>query len=78
VQREIESSGALPVPLVIRNAVTKLMKESGYGAGYRYAHDEPDAKVDQQHLPDEIRNKKFYNPADRGWEGRKKKEKEGK
>ncbi|MDO9067975.1 MAG: replication-associated recombination protein A, partial [Deltaproteobacteria bacterium] len=46
VQREIESSGALPVPLVIRNAVTKLMKESGYGAGYRYVHDEPDAKVD--------------------------------
>jgi putative ATPase len=77
VQREIESSGALPVPLVIRNAVTKLMKESGYGAGYRYAHDEPDAKVDQQHLPDGIRNKKFYHPADRGWEGRKKKEKEG-
>ncbi|MHB8156431.1 MAG: replication-associated recombination protein A [Desulfocucumaceae bacterium] len=78
VQREIEQSGALPVPLVIRNAVTKLMKESGYGAGYRYAHDEPDAKVDQQHLPDEIRNKKFYHPADRGWEGRKKKENEGK
>ncbi|MDO9391377.1 MAG: replication-associated recombination protein A [bacterium] len=76
VQREIESSGALPVPLVIRNAVTKLMKEVGYGAGYRYAHDEPDAKVDQQHLPDEIKNKKFYHPADRGWEGRKKKERE--
>jgi len=76
VQREIEQSGALPVPLVIRNAVTKLMKESGYGVGYRYAHDEPDAKVDQQHLPDEIRNKKFYHPADRGWEGRKKKERE--
>lgn len=77
VQREIEQSGALPVPLVIRNAVTKLMKESGYGAGYRYAHDEPDAKIDQQHLPDGIKNKKFYFPADRGWEGRKKKEQQG-
>ncbi|MBI5806080.1 replication-associated recombination protein A [candidate division TA06 bacterium] len=77
VQREIEQSGAMPVPLVIRNAVTKLMKEVGYGAGYRYAHDEPDAKVDQQHLPDEIKNKKFYSPSDRGWEGRKKKEREG-
>jgi putative ATPase len=74
VQREIGQSGALPVPLVIRNAVTKLMKEVGYGAGYRYAHDEPDAKVDQQHLPDEIKHKKFYFPTERGWEGKKKKE----
>ncbi len=72
VQREIERTGSLPVPLVIRNAVTKLMKEVGYGAGYRYAHDEPDAKIDQQHLPDEIRSKKFYFPTDRGWEGKKK------
>lgn len=72
VQREIDRSGSLPVPLVIRNAVTKLMKEVGYGAGYRYAHDEPEAKVDQQHLPDEIKNKKFYFPTDRGWEGKKK------
>ncbi|MBI4726827.1 replication-associated recombination protein A [candidate division TA06 bacterium] len=78
VQREIKSSGALPVPLVIRNAVTKLLKEVGYGAGYRYAHDEPDAKVDQQHLPDEIKNRKFYRSTDRGWEGKKQKEREGK
>ena len=74
VQREIDRSGSLPVPLVIRNAVTKLMKEVGYGAGYRYAHDEPDAKLDQQHLPDEIKDQKFYFPTERGWEGRKKKE----
>jgi len=74
VMREIDRSGSLPVPLVIRNAVTKLMKEVGYGAGYRYAHDEPDAKLDQQHLPDEIKDQKFYFPTERGWEGRKKKE----
>jgi putative ATPase len=74
VQREIGQSGALPVPMVIRNAVTKLMKEAGYGAGYRYAHDEPEAKVDQQHLPDEIKDRKFYRPTGRGWEGRKNKE----
>jgi putative ATPase len=74
VMREIDRSGSLPVPLVIRNAVTKLMKEVGYGAGYRYAHDEPDAKLDQQHLPDEIKDQKFYFPPERGWEGRKKKE----
>jgi putative ATPase len=77
VQAEIQRSGALPVPLVIRNAVTKLMKEAGYGSGYRYAHDEPDAKVDQQHLPDEIKNKKFYYSNNRGWEGKKKKERDG-
>ncbi|HAD81147.1 MAG: AAA family ATPase [Candidatus Edwardsbacteria bacterium RIFOXYD12_FULL_50_11] len=74
VMREIDRSGSLPVPLVIRNAVTKLMKEVGYGAGYRYAHDEPDAKLDQQHLPDEIKDQKFYFPTERGWEGRKKKD----
>jgi len=72
VMREIDRTGSLPVPMVIRNAVTKLMKEVGYGAGYRYAHDEPDAKIDQQHLPDEIKDKKFYFPTDRGWEGKKK------
>jgi putative ATPase len=74
VMREIDRSGSLPVPLVIRNAVTKLMKEVGYGAGYRYAHDEPDAKIDQQHLPDEIKDQKFYFPTERGWEGKKKKD----
>jgi putative ATPase len=56
---------------VIRNAVTKLMKEVGYGSGYKYAHDFPEAEVDQQHLPDEIKDRRFYNPTERGWEGRK-------
>jgi putative ATPase len=73
VQREIERTGSLPVPLVIRNAVTKLMKEVGYGAGYKYAHDFPEAEVDQQHLPDELKGRRFYQPTDRGWEGRKRK-----
>jgi hypothetical protein len=72
VQREIERTGSLPVPLVIRNAVTKLMKEVGYGSGYKYAHEFPDAEVDQQHLPDEIKDRRFYNPTERGWEGRRK------
>jgi putative ATPase len=73
VQGEIERFGALPVPLVIRNAVTKLMKNVGYGSGYKYAHEFPDAEVDQQHLPDQIKDKKFYFPTDRGWEGKQKK-----
>ncbi len=44
------------------------MKGLGYGKGYQYAHDYPDAMVDQQHLPDELRGKRFYSPTDRGYE----------
>jgi putative ATPase len=68
VRAEIERSGSLPVPLPIRNAPTKLMDQLGYGEGYQYAHDYPDAVVDQQHLPDAIKNKKFYEPVERGKE----------
>ena len=78
MQETIQRHGALPVPLVIRNAVTKLMKNVGYGSGYKYAHEFPDAAVDQQHLPDQIKDTKFYHPTDRGWEGKRKKEREGK
>jgi putative ATPase len=65
---EIEASGSLPPPLVIRNAPTPLMKDLGYGAGYRYAHDEEGAIADQAHLPDEIAGRKFYEPSDQGEE----------
>jgi putative ATPase len=65
---EIRHSGALPVPMCIRNAPTKFMKEIGYGKGYKYAHDFPDAQVDQQHLPDKLVGKRFYFPTDRGFE----------
>ncbi len=68
VQAEIRRSGSLPVPLHIRNAPTRLMKELGYGEGYRYAHDYEDAVVPQEHLPDELRGMRFYHPADRGYE----------
>ena len=44
------------------------MKKLGYGKGYKYAHDFPDAKVEQEHLPKEIRGKRFYHPTDRGFE----------
>ena len=57
---EIEQSGSLPPPLVIRNAPTGLMKELGYGKGYAYAHDDPEAAKRQPHLPDEIAERKFY------------------
>ncbi len=49
-----------PVPLHLRNAPTQLMKDLGYGAGYQYAHDYDDAVVDQQHLPESLRDRIYY------------------
>jgi putative ATPase len=60
----VEQSGALPVPLHLRNAVTGLMRNLGYGAGYKYAHDFEGAKVEQRHLPDELGDRKFYEPGE--------------
>jgi putative ATPase len=67
---DIKKYGALPVPLVIRNAPTSLMKDIGYGKGYKYAHDFKDAKVDQERLPDELVGREYYHPTDRGYEAR--------
>jgi putative ATPase len=68
VKEEIARTGHLPVPLHLRNAPTSFMKGLGYGKGYKYAHDFPDARVEQEHLPDQIRGKRFYHPSDRGYE----------
>jgi putative ATPase len=57
-----------PVPLHIRNAPTRLMQDLGYGAGYQYAHDAPDARVEQEHLPESLRGRQYYRPTDRGLE----------
>jgi len=65
---EVRSSGALPVPLHIRNAPTRLMKELGYHKGYRYAHDYAEGYAPQQHLPDRLAGRKFYDPAGHGYE----------
>lgn len=59
-----------PVPVHLRNAPTRLMKELGYGEGYKYAHDFEGAKVEQQHLPDRLVGRVYYEPTDRGWEAR--------
>ncbi len=67
-REEIEKSGSLPPPLVIRNAPTGLMKGLGYGAGYRYAHDEAGGIADQAHLPDELAGMRFYEPTTQGHE----------
>jgi putative ATPase len=63
-----EAHPAEAVPLHIRNAPTGLMKELGYGAGYKYAHDYDQAYVPQDYLPDVLRGAKWYEPADAGYE----------
>ncbi len=65
---EVRSSGALPIPLYIRNAPTKLMKEQGYGKGYQYAHDYEDAYSGQECLPEKLAGRLFYEPKGRGYE----------
>jgi len=59
---------AQPVPLHLRNAPTKLMKELDYGKGYQYAHDEADAIADMPCLPSALADRKYYAPKDRGFE----------
>lgn len=63
------SHGSLDVPLHLRNAPTKLMKELGYGKDYRYAHDEPDAfAAGEKYFPDALEPRQFYRPVPRGLE----------
>jgi putative ATPase len=59
---------AEPVPLWIRNAATPLMKQLGYGRGYRYAHDEDAGVAEMESLPDALRDRRYYRPTDRGAE----------
>ncbi|MDO8785472.1 MAG: replication-associated recombination protein A [Syntrophales bacterium] len=70
VKETIRETGALPVPLHIRNAPTRLMKDLGYGKGYSYAHDFEDGYVPQAYLPDRLAGQglAFYIPTDRGYE----------
>jgi putative ATPase len=61
---------ASPVPLHLRNAPTGLMKQLGYGKGYRYAHDEAEGVSEMSSLPDHLLSRRYYEPTDRGVEGR--------
>lgn len=61
VKQDIEEYGNLPVPLNIRNAETKLMKEIGYGKGYEYDHELPNKKSDQQCMPDKLKERKYIH-----------------
>jgi putative ATPase len=60
---DVDAHGALPVPLHLRNAPTPLMKELGYGRGYKYAHEYPEHVVAQQHLPEPLLGRCYYEPA---------------
>jgi len=70
VKRTIKETGALPVPLHIRNATTRLMGDLGYGRGYKYAHDSEDGYVSQEYLPERLKSRggAFYIPTNRGYE----------
>jgi putative ATPase len=68
---DVEQFGTLEVPLRLRNAPTRLMKDLEYGKGYRYAHDEPDAyATGERYLPDGMPDRRYYRPVPRGLEAR--------
>ncbi len=68
VQAVVRESGSLPVPLHIRNAPTRLMKDLGYAKGYRYAHAYSDAYTPQEYLPEGLSQRRYYHPSQRGYE----------
>ena len=68
VQTTVRKTGSLPVPLHIRNAPTRLMKDLGYGKDYKYAHNYQNAFVAQDYLPEELKGRSFYAPTGRGHE----------
>ena len=68
---DVERYGSLEVPLRLRNASTRLMQDLGYGSGYRYAHDEPQAyAAGERYLPDDMPDRRYYQPVARGLEQR--------
>ena len=70
VQEDVERTVAEPVPLHLRNAPTGLMKAEGYGKGYQYAHDHEQKVADMQCLPDNLRDRVYYEPTQEGLEKR--------
>ena len=70
VKREVARRPGLAIPMAVRNAPTVLMKNAGYGEGYRYAHDERGAVADLECLPEELAGTSFYKPTEYGWEAR--------
>ena len=67
-KRDVAEKPAEPVPAVIRNAVTRLMRDVGYGRGYRYAPDEPEGVGGIECLPDRLKGRRYYRPRGSGEE----------
>ncbi len=67
---EVKKSGNLDVPMAIRNAPTKMMKEWGYGQGYEYPHDTSGNRTSVEYLPERLKGKHFYEPSQNGTEAR--------
>ena len=67
-REDVRKLGALPVPMHLRNAPTPLMRELGYGSGYRYPHDYEGALAQQDYLPEDLLVRRYYEPSDRGYE----------
>jgi len=65
---DVEARGSLAVPMHLRNAGDRRMKHHGIGVGYRYPHEFEGADVDQQYLPDELADRRYYLPTDHGYE----------
>jgi putative ATPase len=70
VARDLEGTRTEPVPLHLRNPVTRLMKAEGYGRGYQYAHDSEDRVTDMECLPESLRGRRYYHPTNEGLEAR--------
>ncbi len=68
VQSDVEQTRNDPVPLHLRNAPTRLMKEFGYGKGYRYAHDDSEAVFEMECLPESLAGRRYYEPKGEGFE----------
>src|SRR5262249_56221962 len=67
-KEDVRENPAEPVPPVIRNAVTRLMREVGYGRGYRYAHSEPEGVGGIECLPEALKGRRYYRPGSSGEE----------
>jgi putative ATPase len=67
-KEDVATKGTPPVPLHIRNAPTALMSDLGYGKGYDYPHDDAEAVVEATYLPDSLKDARYYEPTDRGYE----------
>ena len=65
---DVKNTRTDPVPLHLRNPVTNLMKQIGYGQGYQYAHDYPDHYIRMDNLPDSVKNRVYYEPTQHGYE----------